>query len=59
MISISAMNDFFDFEKPCPKEIRKCKQLRTQYKLDTSGKNCGGCGSRLIKNIYIDKIKNN
>jgi len=57
MISVSAIEAFFDFNKPCPKEIKMCKQLRTEYKLQIgNSKNCTECGKRLVKNIYINKI---
>lgn len=57
MISVSAIEAFFDFNKPCPKEIKMCKQLRTEYKLQSKeSKNCNECGRRLIKNMFISRI---
>jgi hypothetical protein len=57
MISSSTINNFFDFEKPCPSEIRKCLKLRSDYKKEISKLSaCTDCSLRLVKNVFIDKI---
>jgi len=59
VISLSAIEDFFNFDKPCPSSIKNCSRLRNEYKLDIKkNKVCTGCTSRILRNMYINKIKN-
>lgn len=57
MITTSIINDFFDFEKPCPSEIKRCLRLRSEYKKEINKLSaCTDCSLRLVKNIFINKI---
>ena len=57
MVSLSAINDFFDLSKPCPSEIKRCRQLRNDYRLELRNmKQCTNCAMRVVKNVYINKI---
>lgn len=57
-----AILQFFDFNTPCPKEIKNCSKLRQNFTTEltylTAGM-CTNCDYRRLKNLYIAIIKNN
>lgn len=51
---------FFELDKPCPKEILNCESVREQYKRERDDLlargACGGCMDRALRNKYITLI---
>lgn len=52
--------DFFDFTKPCPKEIPMCEDFRQKYqeelnKLSAKG-SCSSCQKGTIKTRYMKQV---
>ena len=52
--------EFFDFAKPCPKEIPFCEDFRKKYQDElsklTSGGGCSTCKKNSLKAAYMKEI---
>ena len=53
------INDFFNFDTPCPKEIQDCEKLRATYKEEidkSTASGCSQCARNGIKSKYIEIV---
>jgi hypothetical protein len=60
-MNFNLLEDFFDFNSPCPKEIKNCDSLRKEYseKLIFLQKmnSCANCNINELKAYFVDRIK--
>jgi hypothetical protein len=55
------IDEFFNFNGPCPDRVPNCQQLREQYLrdiLDLRNSNCKSCAEANIKASYMGKVWN-
>lgn len=54
------INDFFNFDIPCPKEIPMCEQLRVSYDKELkhmeSAGGCSNCFKTRLKSKFVEAI---
>ena len=60
LLSVKTVEGFFDLNKPCPKNIQNCIELRNAY-IEAHNKlvksNCKQCDIAFLKANFISKIK--
>jgi len=54
------IDDFFNFDAPCPKEIPLCEQVREAYKQEVKkvegAAGCSNCAKLNVKSRFIEAI---
>jgi len=53
------IEDFFNFEKPCPPEVPMCEKVRQAYKNELEApinQGCSQCRKNGIKNKYLEAV---
>jgi hypothetical protein len=53
------IQEFFDFNIPCPKNVPNCEQLREQYQKDIQtvrNANCRPCAETRIRVAYMEIV---
>jgi len=54
------LEDFFNFERPCPQEIPLCEEVRNSYKKELANlentPGCSSCAKGKLKSRYMEAV---
>lgn len=54
------IEEFFNFEKPCPSQVPMCEKLREAYKAEVDKLNnqpgCSQCAKNTIKSRFMEEV---
>lgn len=56
----SIVEDFFNFDKPCPPEIPLCQEVRNSYKIELqkieTSPGCSSCAKGKLKSRFMEAV---